>query len=252
MRVVRANIVFEFEIDKDIVLSSGNGVKKVQTEFNAKSQIINLPPITPPNAPRIIITFNNVLVKICQNRFEYIIEIPNHIQEDPSLVFDYILKLIKSLNPYLDPNEKGYNWCGVVAFNEFPCNEYKNNLDAMAPIFDKMINIDRGSRDLASFQLQFGFNEEGLYKNIALAGYDKVNVQLPPPQLSKPGDMFILDMNSVGDIEETGISIVVDINNKPYEKHSDAIAEFSKIMTICKDTIDNIVDITNLRGVLCD
>lgn len=254
MNIRSVNVVFEFEPDKDIVLTMGQNIKQLQDALNAKSQILSVPPMIPDEAPRIIVTFNNVLIRISLNRFDYMVEIPSHVQKDPEEAYNYVIAVIENVYKFLNADEKGYNWVGAVASVEFPCDKtkFERAIKAITPVFDKIINIDRNERELASFNLQYGFCEDSYYKNFTIAGYDQLQVEIKQPVSIQAQEPVLIDLQKDGEVLETGISIQVDFNNKPFATHRNSIEELKELISTVKTTTMDIVNITNLGGVLCE
>lgn len=247
MRVRRVNVVFEFNIDRDIILSIGTKIKSIQKNFNAKIQMLNVPTAVPPDAPRLIIVIENFVINVSLNRFEYAVEIPPHINSNINSSLNYVSAKIENIYKYLVVDNDSYNWSGVVATLEFPSKDKNKSIDLMVPIFDRIIGIDRRGHDLASFQLQFGFHEEGIFRNFTLSGYETFNLQLVNPNNS---DIVLFENKLDSEIIESGISVIVDINNRPQKNHNDAFSEFEKILSDLQSAVKDIPNILNLGGIV--
>ncbi len=246
MNIKQANVVFEFDIDPNIMLTLGGQIIEIQKKYNCKVQQINAQK-APPDVPRIVIIFENYIINICLNRCEYIMQIPSHISNNINNCIDYVSNNISQINRYIAVDDRGYNWTGVIFHNEYPSQDKELPLlELITPLFDRMINIERNNRELSSFQLQFGFKEDDLFCNYTIGGYETRNIEVE----IKPGNNVINVKKEEGKKIEQGVLITVDINDKPKIVHLNAIDDMNVIFSNIRSKLSKLSDTLNIRGVI--
>lgn len=247
MNIKIVKVVFEFNIDDSIVLTVGSKVKEIQKIYNAKVQTINVPKIAPPDVPRLILIFENMVLNICLNRYEYQIEIPSHVNNDIESSFRYVRSKIFNIYKFLDLNNDVYKWTGVIVNIEYPSQDMSSNVyDYLIPLFERIINIDRQGKSLGAFQLNFGYREDGKFFNYAISGYETRSLEINAKQSSG----FVQIHQDDGIVTEYGISVTVDINNRPSNNHIGAIEELDIILNDLNNAIVNIPNTLNIRGII--
>lgn len=135
----------------------------------------------------------------------------------------------------------------LIAELEFPKYEhgFKSGLDAIEPIFSKLINIDRKSRKLGSFNLQFGIQEDTHFINYTLTAYESRNFVFKP---EKTG-LQAIDLQKFP-IKDCGVQITLDINNRPSLKNSDPLADQIILFQKLSATFNNLYKDLNIEGLL--
>lgn len=248
MAIVQIQIVINFQTDPEIVLTVGNSIKNLQKYSNAKIQILNVPKSAPAEAPRMIVFSQNAIINICLNRYDIIIKPPKHINSEIISSFDFVQSVISELLEYLVYNDFQYQWSGIVLTIEYALsNGEKKSIEVVTPFYDKLININRNNNKLASFQLQFGFEENGYYKNYTLSGYDKINFELPMNlNLEK---QIPIDKNKLK-IIESGVQIIIDINNKVLPQENVVKSDYLNIIKEIIKSYNELPRIFNIEGLI--
>lgn len=248
MVIVQIQVVINFQTDPEIVLTVGNSIKNLQKSNNVKIQILNVPKSAPPEAPRMIVFSQNAIINICLNRYDIIIKPPKHINTEIIASFNFVRSVITELLDHLIFTDFQYQWTGIISNFEHALSKgEKKSIEVVTPFFDKLINIKRNDNKLSSFQLQFGFEENGFYKNYTLSGYDKMNVALPINL--KFGEQISIDKSNLK-IIESGIQFIVDINNKSLVKKRELKADYLEIIEEIIISFNNIPKIFNIEGLI--
>jgi hypothetical protein len=248
MKYVQIQAAINFQLENDILLSVGNNIKKMQKDIKVNVQILNSPKAAPPEAPRIVIFSPNAIINICLNRYDIIINIPNHIDKLLTSVLDYAKNVISEFIPYLTHENFKYTWTGIVVNSEaaFPQKNSKS-IELLTPYFDKLININRNDRKLSSFQLQYGFEENEFYKNFNISGYDKFNFEIPGNLIAN--EPIRIDLQNT-DILESGIQIIIDINNKTMKNNAGIEKDFITLINQIEHIYKDLPKSLNFEGLL--
>lgn len=249
MKISQIRFVTNFKLDEEILLSCGPSLQKVQKSLNGKLITLNVPKSAPPETPRAIIKSSDTLLNICLNRFDIITRPPAHIIKSYKSSGNFARTRMESILNILYSETLGYEWEGIITIIEYP--ENTTGLAAIkivTPIFDKLVNVSRDDRDLASFQLQFGFAEDSFFKNFTLNGYEnrdinlKINVPIEMPRIRIDVEKY--------PISESGLQITIDINNKPQKIKENPIEDFNTLLVENFITFDNLEEKLNLEGIL--
>jgi hypothetical protein len=214
MQVNSFQIIIEFELDQQIVFSLGQQLKELQKALNGKLSILNTPRMAAPPTPRALIKSADTILTISLDRLEITTTPLQHIMNNYESCVKFFKSRIESILKILRIEDLNYKSLGVISDIQFPYNEENiSGIKVIEPIFDRLINIQRKERDLASFQLLFGFMEKNFYTNYIISGYEIKNIQIPssPPQNNV--GFVAIDTKSIP-ISESGIGIKIDINNK--------------------------------------
>jgi hypothetical protein len=241
MKIVQAQVAIIFALDNDIVLTVGSCLKNIQQRYKGHIQILNnIPELSPPNAPRMVFSAPGFIINVSLLRFDIMINPPQHISSDAGKVFDYIQSLVLTINELLIEKNVKYEWAGFVLTIEIPMNgkTKQSSLEYFGPIFDKLINIKRNEKKLASFSLQYGFVETDFFLNYSINGYEKLNINFPNI-IQNPQSLSSI----TPEIIESGIVITLDINNKPQQSKKtfkdDFISTLSQSMSYYKTILED-------------
>ncbi len=248
MKITRQQLVVVFEIDELIMLTCGPALKNVQTELGGQVLTTNIPDGAPPSMPRIILKLKDANMSLGLDRIQLSTFPPSHISEDIEKSSEYTLKRAAPFFYELLPKIPKYFWAGVITelrYYENPLKSKSAN-EVVIPIFDKLLNIDRQNKELASFQIKYGFKEDDCFVNYTLAGFEDRQVELQMPPAGK--DLFV-DL-SEKPITGCGVMILMDINNKPNKNNDNPIGDVEALLLKQKLLISNIAQIMNLEGVL--
>ena len=250
MRIESIQVAIAFKKQDDILYILGQEIVKFQQKFNAQKQLTNVPESTPPELPRLSILVPNFIVNIALNRIDIISNIPPNISNDQKTSLNYIYKIVEEVFDTLLNGKIEYQWIGIVINTEYSKKATaKTPLIAVEPIYDIILNIPRKERDLASFNLQFGFVEKPFYINYFIGGYEKANFVFNGPVNT---GVSIDLTNAKKEIIDTGISIKVDVNNKIQEtkNQKNIINDFTSIIRKCELLLDSVIEDLNLEKIL--
>ena len=248
MRLLRYEIVSCFELDETVIFSCGPILKRMQQNFGGNLIPISTPENAPPPLPRIVLQSKAFILKLALDRVSITVTPPAHVTDNIEKSSKYASQRVASVYKELFSVILNYEWTGIVAHLEFPNNlsECRSAVEAATPIFDKLINIDRHGKELSTFQFQFGFREDNLYVNYTIGGYENRSIKVDNVEKGKFKKIDIKDHP----IDECGIQLMLDINNRLGSKTKKPIEDvdllFSKQIN-CTETIS--ID-TNLEDIL--
>lgn len=243
MRIATFQVVLVFKQDDEIIFSIGDKLKALQAELKAKLQLLNIPQGAPPEAPRVILYSPLVSINIGLNRLDIVVNVPTQIQNNRDSSFGLLGELIDQIHNALIKDTLVYDWCGLILNTEFPSKkDVKPSLKIIESLFADLVKIDHSPNDLAAFQLQYGFKENGFYRNVTISGYDTYDIQIPENMLNQA-----IDLSKVT-VRESGITIVLDINNKPTEPRVDFLNDIKLVQNEVIKSIDKVLYESNLIG----
>jgi hypothetical protein len=248
MKIVQIHAAINFKIEPDILLSVGNNIKKLQKEVKVNVQILNVPKASPPETPRIVIFSPNAIINICLSRYDIIVKIPKQIEDNIDSSLDYAKNVITKFIPFLIHENFQYLWTGIV-INSEKAFDIKNSksIELMTPFYDKLINIDRNNMKLSSFQLQFGFEENNLYKNYTISGYDKINIAIPGNIIGESS--ITIDLQKAK-ISESGLQVIVDVNNRTNINVLGIDQDFINLLHEVSNTYKLLPNTLNIEGLI--
>ncbi|MCB0404713.1 MAG: hypothetical protein KDD51_07985 [Bdellovibrionales bacterium] len=249
MRIPQIQTVTTFKKDDEILLSCGRALKQISARLNAKLINLNTPDAAPPEAPRALIQGKDSIASISLNRFEITVRPPEHVQNDLPSCLDFTRLRVEPLMVELLKEVESYLWLGLIVKFQHKLAENNPAVTVVQPIFDKLINVKRGKRDLASFQMQFGFAEGGLFKNYIVAGYEVRNIKVPP---GLPiGASFQVNPKNIP-IAESGLEISIDVNNRPNSGKGQFAADFKSLLEIQSEEHKAFLTLLNIKEILHD
>lgn len=248
MKIPQINTVIEFELTDNVLLVIAGALKTYQNLNNAKVQILNVPQSIPPDAPRIVISTPNALIRISLTRFEINSKIPNHIYGNFESSLIFTKAIVKSVLDTLMVPELKYSWLGLVCILEFPNSNFgESALKLSEKFFDKLVNIKRDSRDLSSFEIKFGYKENNFYKNFAISGYEARDIKI---ELLHQQGIQVIDFEKHGKITEVGLRIILDVNNRPSIKSAILIDDLELVYKEINLNYSNLLDDLNIKDLL--
>jgi hypothetical protein len=243
MNVSSIQAAITFDLDVQIVFTLGERLKQAQNDYKATLQLLNVPEGVPPEAPRIMLSASNFRVHIGFNRADIFISVPDHINSNIDSCLDYCYSTTIGLYKMLLNSVTKYSWCGVITTLNYPCkNKTQPSIKALENLVPCITKIDVKGRELASLNFQIGFKEPPYFKHISLDGYEVSQVQFPFPAIQ--------GISPQEKIEESGISIFLDINNILQEPKGSFEDDFSGIIEKNKNSSKSVIDELNLRGVI--
>jgi hypothetical protein len=228
MKVASVQAVSAVQEDRQFILANGQRVLELARKLKGKLSQLNVPEIAPPEVPRLLIQRPDFVASISFSRVDLTIRPPEHVAGNYDSAMEFAERTATPVIEELVHPERGYEWSGVVVELEFP--RPGANVPAAAraaPLFDRLVRLERRGRELASFQLQFGFAEGDYFVNATIEGYETRQVDLAT-RPAEPGTVRI-DL-AKQPISESGIGLIVDINNKPARTHQSAVNDVADLM----------------------
>ncbi len=242
MNIVRIQIVLGVTNDPLLHLKLGSKLASLSESLKGKLSTINAPEVAPPEIPRTILQFEKSALNVSLNRIELITGIPEHVKDNLDSAFDYAISKAKLIYNALK-EDLNYTWLGTITELEFPkdSQKYNNQLSAITPVVDKLLNIHRDGKELGTFDLTFGFYEEEHYVGYKINGYEIKEI----PIQESPN----LDINKLP-VKSLGIEVRVDINNKRVINRGDILEDLQSLLDIQKKVISERESRLNLEGVI--
>jgi len=207
-----------------------------------------LPRMHHPPLPRIILKLDDSVFKLAIDRISISINPPSHVKSNINKSSKFALRRTVSIVEKLLEFIPQYKWCGIITELEFPSKpeSYKLAIEAITPVSDRLININRSDKELASFQLQYGIKENSFFTNYSISGYESRDIKLIPK--NKKGFVSFDSHNFT--VLECGIRIIMDINNKPGGATEDPIKDIENILNKTNELSGSLVTDLNLEGIL--
>lgn len=249
MKVVSFQIVVIFEIDESIVLSCGTALKELQKKLGGRILSINAPDDAPPPLPRAVLKAKDTILKVALDRFDITTAPPSHVAEEIERALQFARQRFEPFVKHLETAMPKYEWAGVVSELEFPDQSKlcKSGSEAAAPVFDRLVNIDRKNRELGSFELKFGMRHDEHFVNYSITGFESRKVALPVP--SQKRGFFSVDISDYPLID-CGVKISLDVNNRPASTKVGPIEDVDQILEKHLILTRSLISNLNLEGVL--
>ena len=247
MRVSSLQVVVTFAVNPGIIFSSGKQLMDLKSALGAKLLSLNVPESAPPETPRAMLSTEDMIIGLGFNRLDITTRPPDHVNQDYAACATFAERkahpIIESLGKQVE-----YLWAGIVVMDEyvFP-KQNAPSLKVVTPVFDRLVNIPREAKDLASFQLQYGYKQGDFYKNFTISGFETRDVSLEI-QLKGAGPIRV-DLSKYP-ITESGIQISVDINNKASSSESDVLTDIARLFQEQIATHSGLMKELNLEGLL--
>lgn len=248
MRVNSYEVVVTFELDQAIVLSLGASLKKLQRHLGGQLIPINAPEDAPPHLPRIVLRLKDTFVQVGLDRLSLSIIPPSHVKSDIRKSSKFTLQRASKIVKDLAPNMPDYQWCGIITQIEFPSETklFESGIEAVAPVFEKLINIDTGGKNLASFQFQFGVVEDPHFVNYTITGYESREFHFD----GKIQKGFIPIRSEEHPLKECGIRITLDVNNKKRGSAEEPLKDIETTLRKINKLSETLPEDLNLKEVL--
>lgn len=249
MNITNIQIVTAFELDSTILLTCGASLKKLSEKLKWQFLQINTPDDAPPSLPRIVLRQEDSILNVALERFQITMIPPSHISHDIQQSIDYVRqKSTDVLSELLDVMPP-YLWTGIIIGIEYPLETDGTEplSKSLSPMFDKLINIDRNSKDLSSLELQFGFQDSEYYIIYKLQGYERRKISFPIDL--EQGQSMVINADQFPR-ESYGYEIIVDINNKPAAEKHEPMTDLNLLFDKHIDVISSIKTDLNLEEVL--
>lgn len=247
MRIESIQVAIVFKRQDDILYLLGQEIVEFQKRFQAQKQLTNLPESSPPEIPRLAILAPSFVVNISLTRIDILATIPPNVSTDCKMSLNFMYKIVEDVQELLVNGKIEYQWMGIVIHTEFSRKDITNNpLVAVEPVYDKILNINRNNRSLATFNLQFGFSEAPFYINYFIGSYEKVNVIFNNP--IQPGSVIDIEKGKK-EVSDTGISINIDVNNRLQTSEKNMERDFISLIRKSEALLETVVVDLGLQSI---
>lgn len=248
MKVATVQLVSTFQEDRQAVLSSGQRMLELAKDLKARVQTLNVPEIAPPEVPRVMLQRNDLVVALSFSRLDITAQPPTHVAEDFSSALTYAEKLAFPFIEEFVEKQRSYSWTGIVISLEYPMPQQGiPGVTRCEPVFDRLLTVNRENRQLGAFQLQFGFQELGIYSGVTVQGYDVREVEI-----GKLPGVSIISSTNIQDakITTSGVEIILDVNNKRADSRGSPTSDIRMLVSKHLDFFSSMPKMLNIEGVL--
>jgi hypothetical protein len=243
MRIATFQVAIIFKQDNEIIFTIGDKLKLLQSDLKANLQLLNIPQGAPPEAPRVILTSPLLSINVGLNRLDMIINVPTQIKSNKDSSFKLLREQIERVYNSIVRDNLEYDWCGIILNLEFPStNDTKPSLKILDGLFNELVKVEKESKELATFSLQYGFKESGLYRNVTISGFDTYDIPVAGIGINQTIDLTRMP------VRESGITINIDINNKPTEPRLNFFQDIDIIQKAIYNSIEKVLYESNLLG----
>jgi hypothetical protein len=249
VKVERFEIVSAFRRDDTVVLACGPSLRELSEQFAGRLISLNVPDRAPPELPRLVVRFEGMLLQVGLNRFQIVLEPPQHIATSYIEALQYCknrsFPLLESL---LSAKAIKYEWSGVIAVLAVPQDlaTTKSALGAAGIIFPRLTKLDWDTTNLASFRLQAGYKNNDYFRNYILEGYEVRSMEIDAPLNVSRIEIDPTDFP----VSEVGFNLTLDVNNKPCESKSTPLPDLSATLTEHERAFLSLETDLNLGGLL--
>jgi hypothetical protein len=204
---------------------------------------LNLPPIAPHGIPRVVVPVDGAVLHVGLDRVQLSLNPPEHIRASLDEVFEYAEhEIARLLEPISSESWMQKRWAGVIVSAAIPTGVASLS-EAAKQAAEGIVTLDLPGT-MKTFQLQVGSEDGGLNKTFTISGYETRTAEIQ--LLEGESAVEINDSNSV--VDEAGVRIVVDINNRPHPSGDNVLA-YKDLIRAVRTTLDGMASYMNLRGV---
>lgn len=247
MKIEQANLVISYAPDHGIAYTLSDEIKAVSKRMSGKVlPMANVPSSAPLEFPRVIIQNEKIALSICANRLQLIIGIPEHVQNS-SAIGDFISDAANLvLTPFMNTDLK-FDWIGLVSNLEYikPYSPGDSAIKSVDGIVRKIINVNLPGK-LANFNLQLGSQIDEYFISYTISGVESRRLLVQHAQAMHSISIQPDD----GEILDTGVRVVLDINSKPKGNFGNILEEVTGIIRIFSGKITSVDSTLNIQGLL--
>lgn len=246
MRIEKIDVVGAYRVDPSAPLKLGVALAEVAEKNSVAVTPLSVDAVAPPQIPRFMVGVPNCIVQVALDRIQASIVPPEHIQESPDEIFAFVGREIERLLfPLLNQSWMVDQWAGAILEIVFPISE-SNAIEAAGKVASSITNLSWATGNLKSFQLQIGRQQGAFNQTVTIAGYEKrrANVTL------KPGTNFINLRDVDSTVDEGGILITLDVNNRAEPDRPQGSSGIESVLTELRRVLSNLPEELNIGGVL--
>jgi len=247
LRLERIEVVSAFSRDEAVLLKQGPKISSLAQRLRGAVSMLNAPDRAPPELPRLIVRFEDSMLQVGLDRYQIVMEPPKHVSGSYEDAVEYARNRARPILQEL-AEAAAYEWTGIVAECLFAQdkNRFRSGTSAVYPVFTRLTNLGWPENELATFDLRLGLRRNGYYHSYVVTGYEIRELQVVAP----PGVTRVAVDASQGRIAETGYSIVLDVNNRPFQPKSGPLDDLESAFREHASAFVSLGQDLNLRGLL--
>lgn len=232
-----------------MILEKGPAFKALATKLRGQIVNVSAPSKAPPELARLVVRIERGVFQVGLNRFQFVVQPPPHIEQSYQESLAYAANLAeRSLADLYKDGLPEFQWTGIVTALNYPAShpEVLSHLDAVRPVFERLTTLNWPSSDLASFSLRVGREQDGFFRNYAVAGYSmkEVQVKVPAGQQSVKVDL------GAAEVSESGLGIVLDVNSRPSRSTISPLDDLNRVLAEHQKAFGTLVSDLNLTGII--
>lgn len=249
-KVASVQVVSSFEVDAGIVMTCGPVLRDLERRLKGQLTLLNTPAAAPPPLARAILEVQDAVLQIALDRFQLMLRPPAHIASELPLILDFTLNSVSSLFSDLTSIMPVYLWSGIIIDIEYAYKDagFTDLSQVNGPVFNRLISINPKERNIATLDLNFGFEDNGYFVNYRLSTYETRNTG---GKIFQPGVHHKIKREEYK-LNDIGIAALVDINNLPSEsiEGRHPITDLTMITKKINEVVPTLLKDLNLEGVL--
>lgn len=248
MRIERIDIVGGFQADSSAPLRLGPLLSSIADGNETQVSPLAVAGVAPPNIPRFMVGLGQNVLQVALDRVQLTISPPDHIRASVQEVVSYTqAEISRNLSPLLSESWMKSPWAGVVFSIAIPI-EGSTATEAAAKAASAITNLKWPSDGLKTFQLQIGREKDGYFHTFTIVGYEQRTAKIEMPVEKGMNVINLDDTNSI--LQEGGLGITIDINNKPQSPRADHRQGIDDVVKRAVEAIDTLIPDLHLGGVV--
>lgn len=252
VRITNIQIANSFSLNELLYHSAVSVLKEAESTLNGSTSITNVPDDAPPVVPRVVLRSDDCVLQISQERIQLVVYLPDQVSSNLDKAIKFAREKYKSwTRETTDKLNFQYTWTGVIGELEFPNpGSPVTTVDKVtAPVFDKMLSFfNRKNDPVCTLDLNFGVTRSNKYINYRVKGYETRHGVIEVP----PGGPNRLNLNAKDfQLEESGITVIVDVNNKPgIGSNRDPKSDSLELLRTLSSLTNTVTSDLSLEGII--
>ena len=259
MKTEQIEIVSGFEANKLLWHSAVSILDKIASaEEDIEVFTTEVPEDAPPEIPRIVLKSSDSFLNVTLERFQFVFFPPRQATTSEDAIRLASEKYQRWQTDVLGKLDYVYDWCGVILSVLIPQEPSEpDNMNLATSVFDRLFGIDREGNPLCTLNLHFGFEQKDMFVHYNINQYEirSGNIRITT------GNRSINPHPSELPVEETGIRVRIDMNNKPKSRtrkgkpdlklsSKENGSDVDNILDRISKLADNLDNDLNLKGVI--
>lgn len=246
LRIDKVDVVGAFQADKSAPLKLGVALARLAEANQGQIVPLTVPAAAPPNLPRFMVGMERIVLQVALDRVQLSLDPPDHIKGTPEEVFVYARAEVKRvLLPLLGEDWMQQPWAGVVLNVAFPVEDATQD-EAAATAAMAMTRFAWVGEGLKSFQMQVGRLVNGFNRTFTITGYELRTAEFE----WQPGGAPVEIGNHNSVLDESGIGVTVDINNRGQAERPPNSLGTLAVIDEASRALDTLIADLNLDRVL--